>query len=320
MKIPYNEIPSLDLASFVTGSPKQKNDFVGQLGRAWTEIGFVAIKNHGLDETTQQHLYKAVKQFFALPQEVKNKYENPELMGQRGYVGKMKEHAKGYNSPDLKEFFHIGQMHDPGDQDTDEYPRNIFPAEVPEFEDYGVRAFQLLEQAGIQLLRAIALFLGIREDFFDEKVKNGNSILRPIHYFPIIESANVPSDALRAARHTDINLITLLMGASAEGLQVLRRDGEWIPITALPEQIVVNVGDMLSRMTNEKLRSTVHRVVNPTREKLHLPRYSIPYFMHPKSQMSLACLPECIDKDHPKKFKDITAGEYLVRRLKEIGF
>ncbi|MBN2173822.1 MAG: isopenicillin N synthase family oxygenase [Bacteroidales bacterium] len=151
-------------------------------------------------------------------------------------------------------------------------------------------------------------------------MKNGNSILRPIHYFPIHNVENIPEGAVRSAEHTDINLITLLMGASSDGLQVLRRDGHWIPITALPEQIVVNVGDMLSRLTNDKLKSTVHRVVNPPKDKLHIPRYSIPFFMHPKSQMDLSCLPECVDENHPRQFEDITAGEYLHERLKEIGF
>ncbi len=316
----YNEIPSLDLNHYRNGSSEQKNEFVNQLGRAWTDIGFVAVKNHGLDEMTRQHLYDAVRQFFSLPDDVKVKYEDPKIQGQRGYISKMKEHAKGNESPDLKEFYHIGQMHDPDDPDTDSYPGNIFPDEVPEFEIFGKKTFILLEQAGIDILRAVALFIGLDENYFDNKVRNGNSILRPIHYFPISDPASVPEGAVRAAEHTDINLITLLMGASAEGLQVLRRDGKWIAITALPEQIVVNVGDMLSRLTNNKLKSTVHRVVNPPRDKLHIPRFSIPFFMHPKSGMDLSCLALCIDETHPKKFKDITAGDYLQQRLKEIGF
>ncbi|MBO6759688.1 MAG: isopenicillin N synthase family oxygenase, partial [Roseivirga sp.] len=148
---------------------------------------------------------------------------------------------------------------------------------------------------------------------------NGNSILRPIHYFPIENPDEVPADAVRAAEHGDINLITLLMGASADGLQVLRNDGEWIPITALPEQLVVNVGDMLSRHTNNKLKSTIHRVVNPPKEKMGTSRFSIPFFMHPRSEMDLTCLENCIDADHPKLYNDITAGEFLEERLREIG-
>jgi isopenicillin N synthase-like dioxygenase len=320
MSLLYNEIPSIDLTQFTTGSEKQKSVFVENLGQAWTNIGFVAVKNHGLNENDRQHLYRAVQQFFALPDKTKKKYEDPQIQGQRGYIGKMKEHARGFLSPDLKEFYHIGQILDPNDPDTEAYPLNIFPREVPEFETIGMKAFQTLEQAGIELLRAAALFLGLDEHYFDEKVKNGNSILRPIHYFPIKDPATVPVGAVRAAEHTDINLITLLMGASADGLQVLRRDGIWIPITALPEQIIVNVGDMLSRLTNNKLKSTVHRVINPPPDEMHVPRYSIPFFMHPKSNMDLSCLPECMDEFHPKQCEDITAGEYLNQRLKEIGF
>ncbi|MEP6737865.1 MAG: 2OG-Fe(II) oxygenase family protein, partial [Chryseolinea sp.] len=157
------------------------------------------------------------------------------------------------------------------------------------------------------------------ENYFDNKIKNGNSILRPIHYFPIENPEAVPADAVRAAEHGDINLITLLMGASADGLQVLRRDGKWIPITALPDQLVVNVGDMLERLTNKTLKSTIHRVVNPPREAMNVPRFSIPFFMHPRSEMSLAALPGCVDKEHPKQWEDITAGEFLDQRLREIG-
>ena len=316
----FTHIPSLDLAQFTRGTPQQKKEFVMELGKAYVDIGFVAIRNHGLDENTQNKLYNCVKEFFQLPDAIKQQYEDPNIKGQRGYIGKMKEHAQGRTTPDLKEFYHIGQILDPEDKATLEYPENIFPAEVPEFEEVGSTVFQQLEKAGVEMLRALALFLGLEETYFDNKVRNGNSILRPIHYFPVFDPDSLPSDAVRAAQHTDINLITLLMGASADGLQVLRHDGEWIPITALPEQIVVNVGDMLSRLTNNKLKSTVHRVVNPPRNQMHLPRFSIPFFMHPRSNMDLSCLPECIDDNHPKIFSDITAGDFLEERLKEIGF
>ena len=169
------------------------------------------------------------------------------------------------------------------------------------------------------MLRAIALYLGLDEFYFEDKVKNGNSILRPIHYFPIENPEEIPEDAVRAAEHGDINLITLLMGASADGLQVLRRDGKWIPITALPEQVVVNVGDMLARLTNDRLKSTIHRVVNPPRELMKTSRYSIPFFMHPRSDMDLTCLESCVDTEHPKKYENMSAGEFLHERLAEIG-
>ena len=315
-----DKIPSLDLQDFTGGIVNKKRTFVNNLGKAFSEIGFVAIKNHGLSKQLQDNLYACVQAFFNLPEVMKKRYEIEELKGQRGYIGKMKEHAKGRTTADLKEFYHIGQVIDLKDPETRLYPQNIFPKEIPGIERYGLRTYEALQQAGIEILRAIALYLGLDEFYFDEKVKKGNSILRPIHYFAIEDPLSFPEDAVRAAEHTDINLITLLMGASADGLQILRKDGVWVPITALPEQIVVNVGDMLSRLTNNKLKSTVHRVVNPPGEKMNQPRYSIPFFMHPVSSMKLNCLKNCIDEEHSKQFKDTTAGEYLEVRLKEIGF
>ncbi|WP_207433877.1 isopenicillin N synthase family dioxygenase [Sabulibacter ruber] len=313
------EIPSLDLADFVSGDPARKAAFVQALGEAYQNIGFVAVKNHGLSNELTERLYTATQSFFALPDDVKSKYEIPGLAGQRGYVGKGKEHAKGRNTGDLKEFYHVGQIVTDNDPVKDEYPENVWPAEVPDFESATSTAYKLLENAGKNMLRAIALYLELPEDYFDAKVHNGNSILRAIHYFPIEDPDSVPADAVRAAEHGDINLITLLMGASADGLQVLRRDGKWIPITALPEQIVVNVGDMLSRHTNNRLKSTIHRVVNPPRELMHTSRYSIPFFMHPRSEMDLTCLESCIDEQNPKQFPDTTAGEFLNERLIELG-
>ncbi len=312
----YNEIPSLDLADFTSGNATKKKLFVKNLGDAYQNIGFVAIKNHGLSDSLTKNLYDSVKAFFTLPDDVKKKYENPALAGQRGYISKGKERAKGRNTGDLKEFYHVGQ---PDDNKLPEYPANIWPNEIPAFSSYTVEAYKTLEQAGIQMLRAIALHLGLDEFYFDDKVSKGNSILRQIHYFPIENPDSIPADAVRAAEHGDINLITLLMGASADGLQVLRRDGKWIPITALPDQIVVNVGDMLARHTNNKLKSTIHRVVNPPRALMGTSRFSIPFFMHPISQMDLTCLPSCVDSQNPKLYEDITAGEFLDERLREIG-
>lgn len=315
----YDQIPSLDLADFTGGNPAKKKKFVADLGSAYNNIGFVAVRNHYLSDELSERLYAVIKKFFALPDEVKQKYEIPGLAGQRGYVGKGKEHAKGRNTGDLKEFYHIGQEVEDDDPIKAEYPANVWPEELPEFKETGLEVYRRLEKTGVCMLRAIALYLGLPEDYFDAKVHHGNSILRPIHYFPITNPDEVPADAVRAAEHGDINLITLLMGASADGLQVLRRDGKWIPITALPEQLVVNVGDMLERLTNKKLKSTIHRVVNPPREKMNTPRYSIPFFMHPRSEMSLAALPSCVDVEHPKLWPDITAGEFLDERLAEIG-
>ncbi|WP_057939125.1 isopenicillin N synthase family dioxygenase [Algoriphagus resistens] len=322
MEILFDEIPSLDLADFTSGTPAQKTAFVQKLGEAYQNIGFVAIKNHGLSQDLQDRLYGSIKAFFNLPDAIKSKYEKPEIGFQRGYTGKGKEHAKGRNTGDLKEFYHVGQELS-RIPDTDpiksEYPPNIWPEELPEFQNDANEAFRTLENAGKAMLQAIALSLDLDENYFGDKVAHGNSILRQIHYFPIENPDEVPADAVRAAEHGDINLITLLMGASADGLQVLRRDGKWIPITALPDQLVVNVGDMLERLTNKKLKSTIHRVVNPPREKMNTSRYSIPFFMHPRSEMDLTCLDSCVDDEHPKQFEDATAGEFLEERLRELG-
>ena len=315
----YDEIPSLDLAHFTRGTAEEQSQFVEDLGAAYNNIGFVAIKNHYLADDLSNKLYEVIKKFFYLPDDIKQKYEIKGLAGQRGYIGKGKEHAKGRTTGDLKEFYHIGQEVTDGDPIKEEYPGNVWVEELPELKEIGFEVYQRLEQTGVEMLRAIALYLGLHKNYFDDKVKNGNSILRPIHYFPIDDPGSVPADAVRAAEHGDINLITLLMGASADGLQVLRKDDKWIPITALPDQLVVNVGDMLERLTNGKLKSTIHRVVNPPKEQMTSSRFSIPFFMHPRSEMDLSCLADCVDDDHKKQFEDITAGEFLNQRLSEIG-
>jgi isopenicillin N synthase-like dioxygenase len=261
-------------------------------------------------------LYKYVQQFFALPSDVKLDYEKKELAGQRGYTSFGREHAKGFEAPDLKEFFQYGQTVEDNDPIKKEYPDNVVVQEVPEFTPTLQKAYRSFEKSGTALLQATALYLGLDEHYFDEWVHNGNSILRAIHYPPI---KSEPKSSIRAEQHEDINLITLLVGASADGLQILTRQNEWAPVTSLPEQIVVNVGDMLQRLTNNKLRSTTHRVVNPPRELWGTSRYSIPFFLHPKSEMSLASLESCIDESHPKAYEDATAGEYLDERLREIG-
>ena len=287
-----------------------------KLGKAYEEIGFVAVKNHGLSDELSDRLYQQVKAFFDLSPEIKAQYEIDGLAGQRGYTSFGKEHAKGRNTGDLKEFWHFGQYVEDDDPIREEYPANVEVKELPQFNEVGKAAYQTLENAGRNMLRAIALYLGLEETYFDSRIHHGNSILRPIHYPPITDE---PEGAVRAAEHEDINLITLLMGASAEGLEVLNKKGDYVPVTALPEQIIVNVGDMLQRLTNNKLRSTTHRVVNPPREKWGESRYSIPFFLHPRSEMLLNCLDECIDGENPKQYADITAGEYLNERLAEIG-
>lgn len=314
-------IPSLDLHNFVKGSADERAAFVNDLGEAFTKYGFVAIKNHGLSNELVSQLYTTIKTFFDQPDSVKQKYEIPGLAGQRGYTGRGKEHAKGRSVGDMKEFFQIGQPNvNPDDEVLKNYPENVWPTqEVPEMEQVCTQAYKTLEAAGLEMLRAIAIYLELPQDYFDDKAGKGNSIIRTLHYYPIANPDDVPDGAVRAAEHGDINLITLLMGASAGGLEIKRLDGTWIPVTALPDQVVVNVGDMLERLTNNKLRSTLHRVVNPPREELGKSRYSIPFFMHPRSEMKLDCLPQCVTESRPKQHEDITAGEFLDQRLREIG-
>ncbi|QYA27234.1 isopenicillin N synthase family oxygenase [Gramella sp. MT6] len=311
-----NNIPSVDLADFLSDDPKRKEKFVNEIGKAYEEIGFVALKNHFLSDQLVEELYKEVKSFFDLPVETKQKYEIEGLAGQRGYISFGKEHAKGKKEGDLKEFWHFGQEPSEDANLTEEYPENVQVEELKDFNHTGMEAYRMLEKTGIYVLRALALYIGLNEFYFDHWASNGNSILRPIHYPPIKEE---PKGAVRAGAHGDINLITLLMGASTGGLQVLRKDGEWIDAIPQEDELVINVGDMLERHTNNKLRSTIHRVINPPKEEWDKPRYSIPFFMHPRSEMRLDCLEECIDEDHPKQYEDITAGEFLNQRLIEIG-
>jgi len=309
-------IPSVDLNDFLSEDQNRKQEFVNEIGKAYEDIGFVALKGHFLDDKLVEELYAEVRRFFSLPLEMKSKYEIPGIGGQRGYVSFGKETAKGRTIADLKEFWHFGQYLSEDSQYKSEYPENVIVTELPNFNKVGEKAYKMLEKTGIFVLRSLALYLKLDEFYFDKYVKDGNSILRPIHYPPITQE---PKDAVRAAAHGDINLITLLMGAQGKGLQVQDRNGNWIDAIAEDEELVINVGDMLSRHTNNKLKSTIHRVVNPPRELWETSRYSIPFFMHPISQMKLNVLENCVDTNNPKQFEDITAGEFLTERLIELG-
>lgn len=309
-------IPSVNLQDFISEDPKRKQDFIKAIGKAYEEIGFVALKGHFLDDNLVDSLYKEVKAFFDLPDETKTKYEIPGIGGQRGYVSFGKESAKGKKEGDLKEFWHFGQYVENNPKLEEEYPENVIVEELPTFNEVGKQTYKMLEKTAKYVLRALALHLNLEETYFDNFIHNGNSILRPIHYPPILEE---PKEAVRAAAHGDINLITLLMGAQGRGLQVQNNKGEWLDAIAQPDELMINVGDMLSRHSNNKLKSTIHRVINPPRELWGTSRYSIPFFMHPISEMKLDVLESCIDADNPKQFGDITAGEFLNQRLVELG-
>ncbi|WP_452230034.1 MULTISPECIES: isopenicillin N synthase family dioxygenase [unclassified Lacinutrix] len=311
-----DRIPSVNLNDFVSGDPAKKQKFVEEIGKAYEDIGFVALKGHFLDDTLVDNLYGEVKNFFDLPVETKRSYEVPGIGGQRGYISFGKESAKGKKEGDLKEFWHFGQFVENDPKLEAEYPANVSVNELPAFTKTGKETYRMLEKTAKYVLRALALYLNLEETYFDKYIHNGNSILRPIHYPPII---NEPKNAVRAAAHGDINLITLLMGAQGRGLQVQKHDGEWIDAIAEPDELMINVGDMLSRHTNNKLKSTIHRVINPPRELWGTSRYSMPFFMHPISDMKLDVLESCIDEDNPKQYEDITAGAFLHERLVDLG-
>tara|TARA_B100000767_G_scaffold13826_1_gene13328 strand:+ start:7089 stop:8039 length:951 start_codon:yes stop_codon:yes gene_type:complete len=311
-----NKIPSVNLLDFLSNSPVDKQKFVDHIGQAYETIGFVALKGHFLEDSLVKSLYSEVKKFFNLTTEQKQNYEVPGIGGQRGYVSFGKESAKGKKEGDLKEYWHFGQFVQNNPELKKEYHKNIEVQELSEFNKVGKETYRMLEKTAKYVLRALAIYLNMNEYYFDNYIHNGNSILRPIHYPPIKEA---PKDAERAAAHGDINLITLLMGAQGKGLQVQNHQGEWIDAIAKPDELMINVGDMLSRHTNNKLKSTIHRVVNPPPEKWGTSRYSIPFFMHPISAMDLNVLDNCVDAENPKQFKDITAGEYLNQRIKELG-
>lgn len=311
-----NKIPSINLADFLSEDKSRKQKFIAEIGHAYENIGFVALKGHFLDDALVNELYSEIKNFFELPVDIKKKYEVPGIGGQRGYVSFGKESAKGKKEGDLKEFWHFGQYVKDNPALDAEYPANVLVEELPTFNEVGKTTFRMLEKTAKYVLRSLALHLGLEETYFDEYIYNGNSILRPIHYPPI---QSEPENAVRAAAHGDINLITLLMGAQGKGLQVQNHKGEWIDAVAEPDELMINVGDMLSRHSNNKLKSTIHRVTNPPKELWGTSRYSIPFFMHPISDMKLDVLKECIDDKNPKGFEDITAGEFLNERLLELG-
>ncbi|MBA2078423.1 isopenicillin N synthase family oxygenase [Rhodanobacter sp. PCA2] len=305
-------VPTLDIRRYDT----DRDGFVAELGAAYREFGFCCISGHGIPRELVEGAYDAFQRFFALPAETKMQYHVPGSGGARGYTPFKVETAKDSKHPDLKEFWHVGRELPANSRFAGVMAPNLWPTEVPEFRPYGYGLYEALDQLGSRVLRALALHIGLPERYFEDKTDQGNSILRPIHYPPITE-ANVPN--VRAGAHEDINFITLLVGASAEGLEVLTREGQWLPITTEGDAIVVNIGDMLQRLTNHVYPSTTHRVVNPQNANARKPRYSVPYFLHPNPDVVLDPLPQCVTPDNPKRYDaSITAHEYLQQRLREI--
>jgi isopenicillin N synthase-like dioxygenase len=312
-----SQIPTLDIRRFThPSSPEDRNAFVAELGAAYREWGFAGIRGHGIPQQAIDASYDAVRKLFALPESVKRKYHAPGTGGARGYTPFGVETAKDSKYSDLKEFWHIGRDIADDSKYRQYMPPNVWPEEVPEFRAAGYGLYEALDALGSQVLAALALHLGLPEDYFADKTDSGNSILRPIHY-PPITADDIPN--VRAGAHEDINLITLLVGASAAGLEVKSRKGEWVPFTADADTIVVNIGDMLQRLTNHVYPSTTHRVVNPPGEQARKPRYSTPFFLHPNPDFLIDVLPSTITPDNPKRYPEpITAQGYLEERLREI--
>ncbi|MBU6404561.1 MAG: isopenicillin N synthase family oxygenase [Pseudomonadota bacterium] len=306
------QVPTLDMRRY----DSDRAGFVAEIGAAYREFGFCCIIGHGIDAALVARAYAAFRCFFALPAEVKMKYHVRGGGGARGYTPFGVETAKDSQYPDLKEFWHIGREIARDSRDAAVMPPNLWPAEVPGLRIDGYALYQALDDLGARVLRALALHIGLPEHWFDDKIDHGNSILRPIHY-PPITSPDVPN--VRAGAHEDINFITLLVGASAAGLEVLTREGQWLPITTHGDAIVVNIGDMLQRLSNHVYPSTTHRVVNPAGAGAREPRYSVPFFLHPNSDFLIEVLPNCIDAGHPSRYpQPITAHGYLQERLREI--
>ncbi|HEX7111663.1 MAG TPA: 2-oxoglutarate and iron-dependent oxygenase domain-containing protein [Mizugakiibacter sp.] len=306
------QVPTLDIHRY----DGDRAAFVAELGAAYREFGFCCISGHSIPASLIDGAYDAFKRFFALPTDVKMKYHVPGGGGARGYTPFGVETAKDSSYPDLKEFWHIGREIPRDSRHADIMAPNLWPTEVPGFREHGYALYQALDQLGSRVLRALALHIGLPEHWFDDKTDSGNSILRPIHY-PPIEQDEVPN--VRSGAHEDINLITLLVGASAEGLEVLTREGRWLPITTQGDAIVVNIGDMLQRLTNHVYPSTTHRVVNPPNANARKPRYSVPFFLHPNPDFLIDVLPSCVGADNPSRYPEpITAHGYLQQRLREI--
>ena len=305
-------IPTLDIRRF----DSEPAAFVAELGESYRRWGFCGISHHGIPASTIDEAYVAFSQFFALPDATKRKYHQPGTGGARGYTPFGIETAKGAEHPDLKEFFHIGRELPPGSRYAAIMAANVWPWEVEHFRERALALYRQLDALGSRVLTALALHLGLPADFFVAHTDCGNSILRPIHY-PPITSADVPN--VRAGAHEDINLVTLLVGASAEGLEVLAQDGSWLPFTASGDTIVVNIGDMLQRLSNHAYPSTTHRVVNPQGAAARRPRYSTPFFLHPNPDFLIRTLPQCVSAENPDRYPDpITANDYLLQRLREI--
>ncbi len=308
----FDRVPELSLKAFTRGSPRERQDFIDALMEGFQYFGFIILKDHAVSRELLKNAYAQSKAFFDLPVEEKRGLISG-AGGQRGYTPFGKEHAKTSKVGDLKEFWHVGREFPPGSPLADIYPPNVWPMRPAAFRATFLALYDALEDAGFAMLEALAPSLGVPDDYFRKMATNGNSILRLLHYPPVPPDAD--KDAVRAAAHEDINLITILVAAEGGGLELLDRDGKWLAIDTDAENLIVDAGDMLARVTNDVIPATTHRVVNP--KGPNVSRYSMPFFMHPHSAALLECIPSC--KGSGAKYPPITADAFLKQRLKEIG-
>lgn len=309
------KVNTISLASYTKGTPEQKQKFIQDLYQGFIEYGFIILKDHDVSPDLLKQAYQILEKLYALPTEKKRSYISEKGGGQRGYTAFGTEHAKGAQVMDLKEFWHVGREVEDGHPFAKYYPKNIWPSDsVPEFTAVFEKLYSQLQEAGIQMMEALTFPLEVERDFFKNMVKEGNSILRLLHYPPIPEG--IDPRCVRAAAHEDINFITLLPAATQSGLQLLDRDGTWLDIESDFGTLIVDAGDMLARLTNDVIPSTTHRVINP-QDGTNKSRYSMPFFMHPHPESNLSCLASC--KKDKAKYPDITAHEFLMQRLREIG-
>ena len=311
---PKRQVPTLSLGSYLEGSKNDQQKFIDGLFSGIKDYGFIILKDHGVQAQLLSEAYHTLEKFFALPVETKMSYISPAGGGQRGYTPFGKEHAKDSQVMDLKEFWHVGREMPATHRMAQFYPPNIWPSEFPEFQKTFSQLYSSLEEAGIAMLEALSYPLEVEENFFTDMVKEGNSILRLLHYPPIPEGTD--PRCLRSAPHEDINFITILPAATASGLQLKDRDGSWLDVNSDLGTLIVDAGDMLARITNDVIPSTTHQVVNTEAGKSSS-RYSMPFFMHPHPEAMLSCLPSC--RGAGANFSDITSGDFLMQRLREIG-
>ncbi|MFC6621468.1 isopenicillin N synthase family dioxygenase [Novosphingobium panipatense] len=304
------EIPVLSLVA-------DRADLPERVGQSFRTFGFAMIRDHGIDQALIDQAWAKTEEFFALPVEAKLKYFDREIHGARGYTPFRTEVAKGATEKDLKEFWHVGRDLPEGSPLASSMPPNVWPDEVEGFRDTFTELYAQFDEAGAKILSAIAVHLGLDANWFDPAIEDGNSVMRLLHYPPVGDGAG---GAIRAGAHEDINLITLLLGAQEAGLELLAKDGRWLSVAPPEGAIVVNIGDMLQRLTNHVLPSTTHRVRNPSGERASHSRYSMPFFLHLRSDFDFVTLPECISDENPDRYPvSITADDYLQERLREIG-